>query len=52
MKVSCIVIPYVDLAWILHFTLDNHWQWLRDALPMEVLLVITGLMRVTLHMAV
>ena len=47
MIVCRIVIGCVDVVWILHFTLHNHIShWPRDALPMDVLLVITGHMRV------
>ena len=43
--VSCIVIGCVDVSWIVHFTLHWHhhvYRWLRDALPMDTLLVITS----------
>ena len=41
-----IVIGCLDVPWMLHFTMDNHW--LRDALLMDTLklLVITSHMRV------
>jgi len=45
--VSRIVIGCVDAVRILHFTLHSHVShWLRDAHPMDVLLVITGPVKV------
>ena len=44
---SHIVIGCVDVSWILHFTLHGHvYRWLRDALSMNALLVITSHMTV------
>ena len=42
--VCCIVIGCINVWWILHFTLHNHR--LRDSLPIDAQLVITGHMRV------
>ena len=42
--VCCIVIVCLDVWWILHFTLHN--RRLRDALPMDVFLVVTSDMRI------
>ena len=39
-----VVIGCIDVSWIVHFTLHNHW--LRDNLPMDALLVINHHMRV------
>ena len=42
--VCCIVIVCLDVWWILHFTLHNRRS--RDALPMDVFLVVTRDMRI------
>ena len=43
----CVVIGCVDVSWILHFTLHDHVShWMRDALLMDALLVITSHSRV------
>ena len=39
-----IVIGYIDVWWIVHFT--SHNRRLRDALPMDVFLVVTCHMRI------
>ena len=42
-----IVIGCVDVLWILHLTFHNRIpHWLRDALPMSALVIITSQMRV------